>query len=471
MHSLLASLPSVTEVLQDSAFVRASAGLGDEYRTRLVREVLNEHRKRLRDGAGAGVKPESVAVNVVAACVHEAQALARAFPRRVVNGTGVLIHTNLGRAPLGSVIEELDREALSGYTDLEWDAESQSRGDRDAALQRQLRLYTSAEAALVVNNCASAIFLALNTLAADKEVLVSRSELVEIGGSFRVPEIMEASGGKLREVGTTNKTRIGDFERYARAGTSVLLKVHQSNFVQRGFVEQVDVGELVALGSRLGIPVIEDNGSGLMHAGDEPVLAEEPRVPTSLAKGVDVVCCSADKLFGSVQAGILLGRAAHIAAMRRNPLYRVLRLDKVRMALLSRTLRMYLSGRPAEVPLWHAFHASLDELSRKADQIRTPVHGSRWAACRRVPVRSKLGGGSNPEADFESLGLELEHRELSAEEVKRRFAARPIPIVGYVQHDRYYLDLRTIFAHDIPELQGALDELGRVATAPAAVTV
>jgi L-seryl-tRNA(Ser) seleniumtransferase len=392
--------------------------------------------------------------------VREAESLGRPFPRRVVNGTGVLIHTNLGRAPLGSIIEELDVRTLSGYTDLEWDAASQSRGDRDLALQRQLRLLTGAEAALVVNNCASAIFLALNTLAVGKEVLVSRSELVEIGGSFRVPEIMEASGCQLREVGTTNKTRISDFERHARAGTSVLLKVHQSNFAQRGFVEQVDVGELVALGRRLGLLVIEDNGSGLVTGGDEVALAEEPRVITSLGKGVDAVCCSADKLLGSIQAGILLGRAEQIARMRRNPMFRVLRLDKVRMALLSRTLRLYLAGRAADVPLWHAFQTTIDELDCRAKQLRLPTDGSRWAACRRVPVRSKLGGGSSPEADFESLGLELEHRDLPAEEVKRRFAARTIPIVGYVQHDRYYLDLRTIFSHDISELQQALDELG-----------
>ena len=469
MKSIFASLPSVTEVLQDPEFRRASGDLADEYRTRLARQILDKHRQRLVDRSAVGGHPERIAADVVAACVREAEALSRPFPRLVVNGTGVLIHTNLGRAPLGSVIDALDLRALSGYSDLEWDAASQSRGNRDLALERQLCLLSGAEAALVVNNCASAVFLALNTIAAGKEVLVSRSELVEIGGSFRVPDIMEASGCRLREVGTTNKTRISDFERHAQAGNSVLMKVHQSNFVQRGFVEQVDVGDLVALGRRLGVPVIEDNGSGLMTAGDEladdAVLADEPRVTASVSKGVDALCCSADKLLGSIQAGILLGRAELIARMRRNPLFRVLRLDKVRMTLLSRTLQRYLAGRSADVPLWHAFHATIDQLGCRADQLRPLTKESRWAACRRVPVRSKLGGGSNPEADFESLGLELEHRDLRAEEVKRRFAARTIPIVGYVQHDRYYLDLRTIFSHDIPEVQRALDELGSVVLA------
>jgi L-seryl-tRNA(Ser) seleniumtransferase len=460
MTSILASLPSVNEVLQDPAFVAASAGLADVYRTRLVRQVIDAHRQELRDGKSTGARPERVAAAVVTACVRELEALDRVFPRRVVNGTGVLIHTNLGRAPLGALLEELDTRSLAGYSDLEWDSASQARGNRDLALQRQLRLLTGAEAALVVNNCASAIYLALGTLAAGKEVLVSRAELVEIGGSFRVPDIMEASGCQLREVGTTNKTRLTDYERYAREGTSVLLKVHQSNFVQRGFVEQTAIEELVALGRRLGIPVIEDNGSGLLVAGGEVVLADEPRVTESLDKGVDVLCCSGDKLLGGIQAGILLGKAKHIGAMRRNPLFRVLRLDKVRMALLSRALQLYLAGRATEVPLWRAFHTTVDELARRAGQLRLPSEATRWASSRLVPVRSTLGGGSNPEADFESLGLELVHRDLPADEVKRRFAARSIPIVGYVQRDRYYLDMRTIFAHDLPELQQALDELG-----------
>ncbi|HEV2147339.1 MAG TPA: L-seryl-tRNA(Sec) selenium transferase, partial [Longimicrobiaceae bacterium] len=402
---------------------------------------------------------------VVLACVREAESLRRPFPRRVVNGTGVLVHTNLGRAPLGELVERLDTRALAGYSDLEWDAGTGGRGSRDLALQRQLRLLTGAEAALVVNNCASALFLALNTLAADREVLVSRSELVEIGGSFRVPEIMEASGCRLREVGTTNRTRLDDFERHARPGASVLLKVHQSNFVQRGFVEQVGVEELVALGRRLAVPVVEDNGSGLVGMEEVATLADEPRVVESLRRGVDVVCCSADKLFGGVQAGILLGGAERLEAMRKNPLYRVLRLDKVRMALLDATLKQHLAGRAAELPLWRLFHADIVELAARIERLRLPGPETRWASCRRVPLRGTLGGGTNPEADFESLGLELVHRDLAAEGVRRRFAAREVPVVGYVKQDRFHLDLRTVLPDDLPELQRALDELGASAGA------
>lgn len=455
----LAALPSVQEVLRDAAFQTASALLADPYRTRLVRQVIDQHRQQLRAGSTALSQPEQIPEMVIRACIREVEAVLQPSPRRVINGTGVLIHTNLGRAPLGELIQELDTRALTGYSDLEWDAASQQRGNRDLPLQRQLQLLTGAEGALVVNNCASALLLALTTLATGKEVLVSRSELVEIGGSFRVPEIMEASGCRLHEVGTTNKTRLSDFEQHAHSGTSVLLKVHQSNFVQRGFVEQVAVEELVALGETLGIPVIEDNGSGLLEDNDTALLTEEPRIVESLRKGVDVVCCSADKLFGSIQAGILLGKAEWIRAMRKNPLYRVLRLDKVRMALLDQTLKFYLAGRANELPLWRLFHADLGELQARIEGLRLPGPDTRWACCKPVPLHGKLGGGSNPEASFASLGLELLHRELSAEALKRRFAARAIPIIGYVQQDRFYLDVRAFLPNDFAELQQALDEL------------
>ncbi|CAN5788542.1 L-seryl-tRNA(Sec) selenium transferase [soil metagenome] len=459
----LAALPSVQEVLRDPAFQRASAGLADVYRTRLVRQVIQQHRQKLRVGHLGSSESAQVAEMVVHACIREAEAIQQPSPRRVINGTGVLIHTNLGRAPLGELIQDLDTRVLGGYTDLEWEAASQQRGNRDLPLQRQLQLLTGAEGALVVNNCASALFLALNTVAGGKEVLVSRSELVEIGGSFRVPEIMEASGCRLREVGTTNKTRLSDFQQHARSGTSVLLKVHQSNFVQRGFVEQVAVEEMVTLGERLGIPVIEDNGSGLLEGDDTALLTDEPRVVESLQKGLDVVCCSADKLFGSIQAGILLGKAEWIGPMRKNPLYRVLRLDKVRMALLDRTLKRYLSGQANELPVWRLFRASIDELEAQIQRLHLPGPETRWACCKPVPLLGKLGGGSNPEASFPSLGLELLHRDLSAEALKRHFASRAIPIVGYVQQDRFYLDVRTFFPDDFAELQQALDELSAAA--------
>ncbi|MBW3571988.1 MAG: L-seryl-tRNA(Sec) selenium transferase [Gemmatimonadetes bacterium] len=455
---LLAALPSVHEVLRHPEFQAASPHLADPYRARLVQSVIQRHRDELRSGTSSST-PESIHLDVLRSCIGEARAIASPFPRRVINGTGVLVHTNFGRAPLGELLSRIDARALAGYTDLEWDPGSGQRGNRDVALGRALCLLTGAEAALVVNNCASALLLGLNTLAAGKEVLVSRSELVEIGGSFRVPEIMQASGCVLREVGTTNRTRLDDFARAARAGESVLLKVHQSNFVQRGFVQQVPVQEMVGLGGALGIPVIEDNGSGLMSADGVAVLDPEPRVAASLDAGVDVVCCSADKLFGSIQTGIILGRAEMIAKMRQSPLYRVLRLDKLRLAVLDAALKLHLAGAGDDLPLWRLFHTDQAELDARIGGLRLPGPQTRWASCRRVPLRATLGGGSNPEATFASAGLELVHRDLSADALKRRLSTRDVPIVGYVRQDRLYLDVRTFFPDDFPQLQRALDEL------------
>ena len=448
------------EVLRHPAFAAAAAGLADVYRTRLVRGVIDARRRALRERPDGGA---DVRAEVVAACVREAEALARPFPRRVVNATGVLLHTNLGRAPLGVLLDALG-EPLAGYTNLEWDDATLGRGNRDEALARQLRLLTGAEAALVVNNCASALLLALHTLAAGREALVSRSELVEIGGSFRVPEIIEASGCRLREVGTTNRTRAADFERAATdGGAAVLLKVHQSNFVQRGFVETVSTDEMVALGTRLGLPVLEDNGSGLLDApaGEPAVLASEPRASESVARGVDVVCFSGDKLLGGVQAGVVVGRAAIVDAMRSNPLYRALRLDKVRLALLHRCLTHYLAGDDRALPLWRLFHADVAELRARVASLRIAGTDSRWREVREVPLRATLGGGANPEAEFESWGLELSHRDLSAERVRRALASRDVPVVGYVRQDRCYLDFRAVLPEDVPEIQAALDALGR----------
>lgn len=458
-QSDFSGLPAVHDVLRDPQFLAASSGLADVSRTRLVRRVISRFRAAIHAGTTRESTPAGLdAADVVQACVAEAHSITRRSPRRVINGTGVLVHTNLGRAPLRELVEVVAGGELSGYTDLEWDAASQSRGQRDAALQPQLALLAGSESALVVNNCAGALVLALATLGSGKEVLVSRSELVEIGGSFRVPEIMEASGCRLREVGTTNRTRVGDFEQ-AAAGAAVLLKVHQSNFVQRGFVEQVSLPDLVVLGRTLGIPVVEDNGSGLFTDHDVPTLADEPRVVASIEAGVDVVCCSGDKLFGSVQAGLIFGKTRYIDAMRGHPLYRALRVDKVRLALLEHSARAHLAGAATEIPVWRLFHLEVAELEQRARTLKLPDAATRWKSCQLVPLRATLGGGSSPDIDFASFGLELVHHDLSAEALKRCMAGRSIPIVGYVKRDRYHLDLRTVFMEDYVHIQSALDEL------------
>jgi L-seryl-tRNA(Ser) seleniumtransferase len=437
-------LPPIHEILR-AADLR---GVDDIYQTRLAREALIRFREKLQAEPKAFRDRASLQQTIVAELRREADELQKPFPSRVINGTGVVLHTNLGRAPLGNALDEIDRHALSGYSDLEWDARSQKRSSRDRHLGRILKVLTGAESGIAVNNGAGALLLALNTLARDAAVLVSRSELVEIGGGFRVPEIMEASGCRLVEVGTTNKTRLEDYARKIKPKQSVLLKVHQSNFVQRGFVESVTLAQLGKLGKQSRVPVIYDNGSGLLTRPGVAFLDSEPTVEQGLVDGANIVVCSADKLLGSIQAGLIVGKARFVDQMRRNPLYRTLRLDKLRLALLHHALQQYLAGRKEMLPVWKIATDSLGDC-RERLKLRD---GIEWVA-----LKAQTGGGSNPEENFESIGLRFNGRPGQA--LKERFATRSIPILGYIQGNAFHVDVRTFFPEDFGELQKAIDEL------------
>jgi len=437
-------LPPIHEILAAAA----TDGMADVYRTRLARDVLSRFRDRLQAEPAAFRDRAAIREAIVAEVNREARALLKPFPSRVINGTGIVLHTNLGRAPLGNAFSEIDMTVVARYSDLEWDASSQKRSSRDRYLGGVLRVLTGGVSALAVNNGAGALLLVLNTIAAQKDVLVSRSELVEIGGGFRVPEIMEASGCRLVEVGTTNKTRIEDFAKKAKARQSVLLKVHQSNFVQRGFVESASLAEMADLGKRLRIPVVYDNGSGLLFRPELPVLESEPTLEQGLKDGASVVVCSADKLLGTVQAGLIVGKASIADQARRNPLYRTLRLDKLRLTLLHHALTKYLTGSQRTLPIWQMTMADLESVR---DRLRLR-DGIEW-----VTLRAQTGGGSNPEESFESFGLRFSRG--SAQALKERFAGRAIPILGYIQGNAFHLDARTFFPDDFAEVQKAIDEL------------
>ena len=452
-------LPPVHEVLGLPEVARQMAGIAPLYRTRLVRGVLGEFRKTLRARPGSYPDREAARGAIGVRIAERVRELEDPFPRRVVNGTGILIHTNLGRAPLGDILGRIGPASLAGYSNLEWDAGTGKRGSRGAPVAGLLELLTGAEAALVVNNCASALLLALGVLAREKDVIVSRSELVEIGGGFRVPEIIESSGCRLVEVGTTNKTRLADYRKKARSGKCVLLKVHQSNFVQRGFVESVPLADLAGLSRELRTPLVYDNGSGLLTPSGLPFLESEPSLEQGLRAGAGVVVASGDKLLGSVQAGLVAGKASFVGAMQRSPLYRALRLDKIRLALLHRTLGLYLAGRQQEIPLWRMSSPGPEELESGKTRLQLPGTGSRWKKAAWVRLAASMGGGTNPETSFPSLGLELSHKDHSGEGVRARFASREVPVVGYIQRGVFLLDIRAFLDDDFAEVQRALDEL------------
>jgi L-seryl-tRNA(Ser) seleniumtransferase len=414
-----------------------------------ARDVLERERERL---AGGGDPLGDLASRVA----DRARALAAPHPKRVVNATGIVLHTNLGRAPMAPGAAAAAAAAASAYTDLELDVATGQRGDRLAPLADKLRLLSGAEAALAVNNNAAALLLALESLARGREVVVSRGELVEIGGSFRVPEIMERAGVRLVEVGSTNRTHASDYERAIGPATALLLKVHRSNFEMRGFVADVALTELAAIARARGLPLVEDLGSGTLVA--IPGLPAESYAPSRLRLGADLVCFSGDKLLGGPQAGIALGRRDAIAAMRRSPLARALRLDKLSLAALDWTLAACLEGRAErELPALRELLATPGELEQRARRLAGRLAGADgdggWIAVEAE--RSPVGGGSLPGFELEGFVVAL-----AAPGGAERFAARlreaPVPVLARVREAKVVIDVRTLLDGDEALVEAAV---------------
>jgi len=419
--------------------------------TAAARQVLDEERQRLETGGEP--LPEDVLVERVA---RVAAGLAGPHPRRVVNATGVVLHTNLGRAPLARGAAAAAAEAASSYADLELDLATGRRGQRLRRLCDRLVRLSGAEAALVVNNNAAAVLLALNSLALGREVIVSRGELVEIGGSFRVPEIMERAGVRLVEVGSTNRTHQRDYERALGPNTALLLKVHRSNFEQRGFVAEVGLGELAEVARPHGLPVVEDLGSATLL--DLPGLPAEASAAPRLRNGADLVCFSGDKLLGGPQAGILLGRADLIESLRSNPLARALRLDKLSIAALDWTLGRYLDGSALdEVPVLRQLREAPEHLEQRARSLARDLDerlGESASVCAE-PRQGRVGGGSVPGFELESWVVAVEC-ELGAERLAARLREAPVPVLARVRDGRVLLDVRTLLAGDESAVEAAL---------------
>jgi L-seryl-tRNA(Ser) seleniumtransferase len=384
--------------------------------------------------------------------------------RPVVNATGVVIHTNLGRAPLARAALDRIGALGAGYSNLEYDLDSGSRGARDTHAEALLCTLLDAESAVVVNNNAAATMLLLAALAAGREVVVSRGELVEIGGGFRIPEIMEQSGAVLREVGTTNKTRTADYARAITDRTALLLRVHRSNFRIEGFTERPALDELAALARERGVPLAEDLGSGYLGLpGDargatrlDAVLASEPTVQQTLAAGVALCCFSGDKLLGGPQAGILVGRRDLVDRIRRHPLMRALRVDKLTYAALEATLGEYAAGRAAStVPIMRMLLASAEELQERCTRVQQALLGA--GAGLHAEVRdafSTVGGGTTPGLAIPTRVLAVTSRACTADALDARLRAHVPPVVGRIEDDRLLLDVRTV----LPEQDGTLTE-------------
>ncbi len=392
----------------------------------------------------------------------DAELSARSAPslRPVINATGVIVHTNLGRAPLSEGALAHVANVARGYCNLEYDLDEGGRGRRDVHAEALLRRVTGADAALVVNNNAAATMLVLAALAAGREVIVSRGELVEIGGGFRVPDILRQSGATLREVGTTNRTRVADYAAAISERTALVLRVHPSNFRMEGFTERPDAASLAALARRFSIPVVEDLGSGnlspdrMPHAGP---LAGEPTVQESLRAGLDVVCISGDKLLGGPQAGIVLGRAPLLGVVRSHPLMRALRVDKLTYAALEATLVEHASGRAATtVPVARMLRSTPDEIEARAAAIRQTLASSSRLRTWLEDGFSTVGGGSAPGSRLPTRLLVLEVEGAGADALATRLRAGTPPVVARIENEHLVVDLRTVLPSEDAALASAL---------------
>ena len=375
----------------------------------------------------------------------------------VINGTGIVIHTNFGRAPLDATVIESLSAVAANYNNLEYDLTSGERGHRATYLEHNLAVLSGAEATTVVNNCAAALILILRHFTAKKkEVVISRGELIQIGGGFRIPEILEASGAKLREVGTTNKTSIEDYARALGPDAALILKVHRSNFFMGGFVESPSTETLAKLARTKWIPFVEDLGSGAIVATEElDAMEHEPTPNETLRSGVDLVCFSGDKLLGGPQAGIIAGKRRHIAALKREPFFRALRCDKLILTALQTTVDFYLAGKSSELPVLAMLNITADELRARAEAVLSQI--------RDLPLRSSIGegkaqvgGGSLPRALIPSVALDLLPDKVSVEDFAATLRRGSPPIIGYVAGGKFKLDLRTIFPRQDAQVVSAL---------------
>ena len=443
-------IPSVERLLSDERM----RGLIREYSHEAVTYLVRGRLEEVRLGVAGGSAPPSFD-DLVEDVRTRAASRWQPWPRPVINATGVILHTNLGRAPLSLEAVEAVRRAATGYTDLEMDLDEGVRGSRQSHAERLLRQLTGAEASLVVNNNASAILLSLSAIASEKEVIVSRGEAVEIGGGFRIPDVLAQSGAILREVGTTNRTYLADYEGAVTPCTGALLKVHSSNFIISGFTHDTGVGELVDMGARHGIPTLHDLGSGCLLETTRFGLAHEPMVQESIAAGVDLACFSGDKLLGGPQAGIIVGKAEAISRLARHPLARAARIDKLSMAALTATLIHYLKGEALEkVPVWRMVSASPESLEAAARRLQQAVGG-------RGQVESGLstvGGGSLPGGTLPTrlLALTADGLPGGAQGLARRLREAETPVIARIEDGRVVIDPRTVLPGEEDALASSL---------------
>jgi len=482
--ALFRKLPSTAEVLREPEVQAMADREGQAAVTESVRAVLTRLRQEIADD-GLDEKSLDLALSGLPAAIERQLRHSLSYSLGpLINATGVILHTNLGRAPLAAATLEHIRETALTYSNLEFDVATGSRGKRDVHVDRLFqKLLTGgiatehvetaahdhpaeqsfAVSTIVVNNNAAAVLLALNSLAEGGEVIVSRGELVEIGGSFRIPDVMSKSNATLREVGTTNRTRVADYERAINDRTRLLLRVHRSNFEISGFTEQPSLEELAVLARRRNVPLLEDLGSGALFDLRSVGVQGEPGVLDSLHAGVDVVTYSGDKLLGGPQAGLISGRADLVARMRSNSLFRALRVDKLTYAALEATLLAYVKRDHDAVPALRMMRLSKDEITRRAEALVARIESAQRKRPKLKPIlcdgESVIGGGAAPSAVLPTQLIALSHADLSSDELCTRLRSSDPPVIARVEEGRVLIDLRTVFPEQDDALATAVSSL------------
>ncbi len=454
--NLLRKIPKVDSILESSGFKALLAEFPEPVLKDALREYLDSLRLEIRNGRKSMVPGIDEIVEEIS---RRAQVLVEPRLKRVINATGVIIHTNLGRSVLAEEAVKAIMKVATGYSNLEYDLEKGIRGSRHDHCTSVLKRLTSAGDSLVVNNNAGAVFLVLNTLAERKEVIISRGELIEIGGSFRIPDVMKKSGSILREVGTTNRTYIEDFERAIGDNTGLIMKAHTSNYRIRGFTHEVSSEELVNLGKKYGIPTYFDTGSGLLHTfggfghTGEPIIAEE------LKTGYDVISFSGDKLLGAPQAGIILGKEECINAIKLNPITRALRPDKFTLAGLEATLLLCLDADSAsqKIPTIAMMSEPRENLAKRARRLTAYLKKRcPGADISVVELDSEVGGGSFPDIIIPSAGIALVPSAMTAGTFEKKLREQSVPVVARIEKEKLIFDMRTVLAHDEADLLAAI---------------
>ncbi len=452
-NELFKEIPQISSIIDDPDFKREFERFNPEIVSRLVKKSIDEVRKEI----GSGKIKENIPKAILNALDKNLGILKKSSLKPIINATGIVLHTNLGRAPMA---ENLRLQQIScNYSNLEFDLETGKRGKRGSHVKELIKLVTGAEAGVLVNNNAAGVLLMLKVLAEGREVIVSRGELIELGGSFRIPDIMRQSGAILREVGTTNRTHLRDYEEAINENTALILKIHPSNYAIRGFSSVPAEDELAELAKRHSTPFAHDIGSGLLKPLSHKYFREEPNCRESLEKGADIVLFSGDKLLGGTQAGFIIGREEYLSRIGKHPLMRSYRLSKAHICMIEETLRLWLLPDSEVIkrnPVMRMITIETDELKLHADKLYSMiVSKTKKFSPKVIPVTGQMGGGSLPDIDFESWAIELTP-EGSAQTMLAKLRNADTPVIGHIIDDKVILDVRTVFDHQDEDLAEAV---------------